>query len=180
MLNKSYGMKFQVTGIDVIKTRNKKSRPCDEEWREYDKKVRRYMVASVGCVPPYWKSLYPDENLQICNDSNSMKKIYVDSGWNHHTDPCRRMARFTTSYWEYPTTLHDNDVGPKYKDKYFSLHLHFPHETFKQIVLVRSFDIQTLIGNAGGYIGLFLGHTLLQIPGLVDYLWKKLKHLFKS
>ena len=123
--NTSYGMKFQVTGIDVIKTRNKKSRTCDEEWREYDKKVRRYMVASVGCVPPYWKSLYPDENLQICNDSNSMKKIYVDSGWNHHTDPCRRMARFTTSYWEYPTTLHDNDVGPKYKDKYFSLHLHF-------------------------------------------------------
>ena len=110
-----------------------------------------------------------------------MKNIYVDSGWNHHTDPCRRMARFTTSYWEYPTTLHDNDVGPKYKDKYFSLHLHFPHETFKQIVLVRSFDIQTLIGNAaGGYIGKFLGQTLLQIPGLVDYLWKKLKHLFKS
>ena len=53
VLNKSYGMKFQVTGIDVIKTRNKKSRPCDEEWREYDKKVRRYMVKSVGCVPPY-------------------------------------------------------------------------------------------------------------------------------
>ena len=120
--NKSYAMRFQVTGMDVIQARNKKSRPCDEEWRKYDEKAKSNRIASVGCVPPYWKSQYPDENLQICNDSNSMKKIYVDSEWNHHTHPCRRMARFTTSYWEYPTTLHDNDVGPKYKDKYFSLH----------------------------------------------------------
>ena len=76
--NKSYGMKFQVTGIDAIQTRNKKSRPCDEDWREYDKKVRRYMVANVGCIPPYW-TLDPDENFQICNDSNSMKQLYVDA-----------------------------------------------------------------------------------------------------
>ena len=177
--NKSYGMKFQVTGIDAIQTRNKKSRPCDEDWREYDKKVRRYMVANVGCIPPYW-TLDPDENFQICNDSNSMKQLYVDAEWNRHTKPCRRMARYTTSFMEYPTIIHDNEVAPIYKDKYFAVHTYFPRESFKNIVLVRAFDIQTLIGNAGGYIGLFLGHTVLQIPGFLYYLWKTIKRSYKS
>ena len=35
----------------------------------------------------------------------------------------------------------------------------FPH--------FRAIDIQALIGNVGGYIGLVLGYSLLQIPGLI-------------
>ena len=178
--NKSYGMKFQVTGIDVIQARNKKSRPCDEAWLEYDKKARRNMITNVGCVPPYWKSQHPDENIQICNNSNALKQLYMDLEWNQHTHPCRRMARLTTDFIEYPTMSHDKEFGTDYKDKYFAVYFYFPKELFKNIVLVRSFDIQTLIGNAGGYIGLFLGNTLLQLPGFVYYLWKKLKYIFKS
>ena len=30
--------------------------------------------------------------------------------------------------------------------------------------IFRAMDIQTLVGNAGGYIGLFLGYSFLQIP----------------
>ena len=94
----------------------------------------------------------------------------MDLEWNQHIHPCRRMARLS----------HDKAFGAEYKDKYFAVYFYFPKELFKNIVLVRSFDIQTLIGNAGGYIGLFLGNTLLQLPGFVYYLWKKLKHIFKS
>ena len=177
---KSYGMKFQVTGIDILQARNKKSRPCDEAWLGYDKNARLDMIRSVGCVPPYWKSQYPDESFQVCNNSNAMKKLYLDLEWNQHTNPCRRMTRLTTDFIEYPTMYHDKEFGTEYMDKYFGVYLYFPKELFKNIVLVRSFDIQTLIGNAGGYIGLFLGNTLLQLPGFVYYLWKKLKHTFKS
>ena len=38
----------------------------------------------------------------------------------------------------------------------------FPH--------FRAIDIQALIGNVGGYIGLFLGYSFLQIPTLVAFL----------
>ena len=38
-------------------------------------------------------------------------------------------------------------------------------------------DIQTLVGNAGGYIGLFLGYSFLQIPqailGIYGYFQKR-------
>ena len=81
---------------------------------------------------------------------------------------------------EFPTTEHDKEVGPEYRNKYFAVYLYFPRASFKNIVLVRAFDIQTLIGNAGGYIGLFLGHTVLQIPGFLYYLWKTIKRSYKS
>ena len=180
LTNKSYGMKFQVTGIDVIHARNKRSRPCDEAWLEYDKKARQDLITSAGCVPPYWKSQYRDKNFKICNNSKVMKKLYLDLEWHQNTNPCRRMARLTTDFIEYPTMAHDKEFGAEYKDKYFAVYFYFPGEFFKNIVLVRSFDVQTLIGNAGGYIGLFLGYTLLQLPGFVYYLWKELKHIFKA
>ena len=31
----------------------------------------------------------------------------------------------------------------------------------------RAMSIQTLVGNAGGYIGLFLGYSCLQIPTVI-------------
>ena len=178
--NKSYVMRFQVTGIDVIQARNKKSRPCDDEWREYDKKARNHSVVSVGCIPPYWKSQYSEEKFQICSDPKDMNTFYQDAEMNRHTFPCRRMTRLTTNFMEFPTIRHDKEFGPEYRDKYFAVYFYFPRASFKNIVLVRAFDIQTLIGNAGGYIGLFLGHTLLQIPGFIYYLWKNLRFLFKS
>ena len=104
----------------------------------------------------------------------------MDLEWNQHIHPCRRMARLTTDFIEYPTRSHDEEFGTEYRDKYFAVYFYFPKELFKNIVLVRSFDIQTLIGNAGGYIGLFLGNTLLQLPGFVYYLWKKLKHILSQ
>ena len=42
-----------------------------------------------------------------------------------------------------------------------------------QIFYCRAIDIPTLIGNIGGYIGLCLGYSLLQIPELVVFLVKK-------
>ena len=35
---------------------------------------------------------------------------------------------------------------------------------------MRDFDVQSLYGNISGYIGLFLGYSLFQIPNLLRYL----------
>ena len=38
----------------------------------------------------------------------------------------------------------------------------------------RAIDIQALIGTIGGYVGLFLGYSMLQIPNAVIFLAKKI------
>ena len=44
----------------------------------------------------------------------------------------------------------------------------------------RAIDIQTLVGNIGGYIGLFLGYSFLQIPDFVAWIIQTSKRYYWS
>ena len=50
------------------------------------------------------------------------------------------------------------------------------NQNFKEIRQVRAFGIESLIGNIGGYIGLFLGASIIQLPQFC----KEIKQLLKS
>ena len=51
----------------------------------------------------------------------------------------------------------------------------FQGETFMDITQNRAYDGQSLIGNAGGYVGLFLGVALIQLPLALKCLFQMLK-----
>ena len=65
------------------------------------------------------------------------------------------------------TTLHnvnyryeEADYDDKRIQNRFNIEIVFP-DSFKEIVQVKAVDIQTVIGNAGGYVGLFCGNIIL-------------------
>ena len=47
-------------------------------------------------------------------------------------------------------------------------------------ILNRAIDIQSLIGTVGGYIGLFLGYSVLQIPIAIMAIVKRLKNWYSD
>ena len=49
----------------------------------------------------------------------------------------------------------------------------FEDSGIKEIKQVRSFGIESLVGNVGGYIGLFLGFSIIQLPEFCTYLKQK-------
>ena len=58
-------------------------------------------------------------------------------------------------------------------DDFFVLNINFQARTFKEIEQMRAYNTQTLVGNAGGYIGLFLGYTIREIPSFIRYVYQK-------
>ena len=46
------------------------------------------------------------------------------------------------------------------------------------LFICRAIDFQALVGNIGGYIGLLLGYSLLQIPDLITWIVFKSKRCF--
>ena len=40
---------------------------------------------------------------------------------------------------------------------------------FWTFLFILAYDFEAFVGNTGGYIGLFLGYALLQIPGIIIY-----------
>ena len=57
----------------------------------------------------------------------------------------------------------------------FKMMIEFQGETFMEIEQTRSYDIQNLVGNAGGYVGLFLGAALMQLPTGMGRLYRWLR-----
>ena len=43
-----------------------------------------------------------------------------------------------------------------------------------EIVHVRALDGLALFGNVGGYVGIFLGVALMQMPDLLEYIFAKI------
>ena len=52
------------------------------------------------------------------------------------------------------------DIG---NDTWFEIRLEIQTDTFKEIKQKRAYSPQSLIGNLGGYLGIFIGFTLLDL-----------------
>ena len=46
---------------------------------------------------------------------------------------------------------------------------------FQEFKQTRAMDWQALMGNVGGYVGTFLGYTILQIPNVLRKLYEKIQ-----
>ena len=60
-------------------------------------------------------------------------------------------------------------------DDFFLVIIHFQAPVYKEIEQIRAYNLQTLVGNAGGYIGLFLGYTIKEIPVFLRKLFETAK-----
>ena len=49
----------------------------------------------------------------------------------------------------------------------FQVQVSFQGPTYMEITQSRAYDAQSLVGNAGGYVGLFLGVALIQTPAAI-------------
>ena len=58
---------------------------------------------------------------------------------------------------------------------WFKVRLWFRSNRFMEIKQIRAYNLQNLVGNGGGYIGLFLGYSIVQLPSMMisAYHWAK-------
>ena len=57
------------------------------------------------------------------------------------------------------------------------LQLIFKSGIYKEIYHVRAFDVESLVGNMGGYVGLFLGFAFWQAPEAIQLLINKIQSI---
>ena len=60
-------------------------------------------------------------------------------------------------------------LGPT-NETFFTLNIYHQKE-FREIQQVQAYDLNSLIGNVGGYIGMFLGYALLSLPTFIRFLF---------
>ena len=109
----------------------------------------------------------------------SIKKANINEGFFNDpeflanvTAPCDQMKTVTFTVQDLPQSENDS-----YKKDYAKIYFIFKSAAYKEILHVRAFDIESLVGNMGGYIGLFLGFAIWQLPDGIRIIVKLLEKL---
>ena len=138
---------FKIDGLEILKRRNKRNRICLPDWKIYDTVVLKKHIENIGCVAPYHK---PFGRFKKCTTKEKIKESKYDYEKISIRYPkaCERIVKIDLKRAK---TTASNIFG-----QMLEVHIAYPNEV-KIITQTKEVDVHSLIGNIGGYIGLFLG-----------------------
>ena len=181
---KEYTMNFEIQNMVVLKRRNKPNKECRNIWKDNDKKIVENVVATSGCFLPHWSL---NTTVPICIGRKLQNITRLLGNLKGHPEPCQSIEKFMYLYQEHvgldfkEQTL-DEAVkfnGTNYaREHMFGIVVNFQGATYMEITQSRAYDAQSLVGNAGGYVGLFLGVALIQTPAALCRVARLLKKCF--
>ena len=140
--------------IEVLKARKTRKRNCMENWMSYDDFVLRKHIAEKGCVPPYHTSHHSFARCQNETEVKAYLYDYIQARSNYYPLACSRMTKIGHVLQGRP---YDGNTASYYRD-YWNLWISYP-DNVRVIHQSKEVDAHSLIGNIGGYVGLFLGST---------------------
>ena len=184
-------IRLKVVSVDVLRKRANSIQPCDPDLQNEDNKIRHYIIDAFGCIPAFTR-LFLNQSL-LLNDSNTYNtcnksqynriyhvygKILQTKEW--YTQPCTTM-----------NTIVQEDTVTKRNSFAFSItgskpgfgiefEIEYLTNSYRETVNKMAFDMATLWSQIGGFIGMFLGYSLLQVPELAENWYKQMfRTLFK-
>ena len=142
-------MEINIIDIEFLQSRKKRTRKCEANWQSYDNIVLKNHFAKHGCVAPYHSSY---QLGQICKNRTQIKNYFYhfrSAREGYPQQPCTRISelRLSPNY----AYVGNWEIGIRYP------------KLVKTIKQSQEVDFHSLIGNIGGYIGLFLGNISLII-----------------
>ena len=141
-------------------------------------KSNQMFVKEHNCTLPWMSNI----NLEVCqiteeiNETDSVtigdKAMYWEEKllWNVKEDDCPEIPKCKRSIYKV-----DIKEGPKHEgSSHANVVIEFESPNVQNIVDTIAYDLQSLIGEVGGTLGLFLGLSTYSFVELIEYLMNKL------
>ena len=146
----------------VLRYRPDSNAPCNEEIKDYDSYLEGHISNETGCIYPFWNT-HPKESLNLgeCASPEEMQNVSLRMR-KYKKKSCVDMFKSVTWNWVDKEGPDDANIKFEYIDDYY-----------QEIEYLAYFDGESLISNLGGFIGIFLGYSLMQVPELLGKSSKK-------
>ena len=167
----SLTMEFSIQNVVVLKRRKKWVNSCTLDWKKNDKIILKKTLKKLGCKPRFFPV---DSSLPLCKNSSTSLSTLNDL--KARIQPCKTIEKVLYSSNEYRNENVGKRFGVEKATGAFEMSFMFQGTTFTEIDQVRKIDFQSLVGNAGGFVGLFLGAAISQIPDAI----KAVRTYFKN
>lgn len=174
-------MTLTISGITTLRRRSKSTEPCDNRDEMDDYQVIRSIIRDVGCRPSYWNSqferYFDDQSIRICQNPEEYRNIYENINklsqiLSNITTPCNTMIVSMGVV---------SEPVKKEKVNYQMISIVYSTSQYQEIINVKDFDFDSMFSAMGGFVGIFLGHSLLQFGDMFDALkLRKFKNLLSK
>ena len=174
---------FALKNMEVVRNRDKANRRCDD-LENYDARLKESIYLEIGCRPHYVNS---SKIKQICNSQNKTKDLARRNGEAFYrlpsaekdVPPCTEIQKLQVELSMKTTNMTyseenayisimkefivEKQLPLKSNDSWFEIVFAIQTDTFKEIKQKRAYSEISLIGNLGGYLGIFIGFSLLDL-----------------
>ena len=160
---------FSLAQVTVLRKRFNAKIPCDPDLENDELKLKLEIMKRVGCTPNYWRAIVPQKYLmKECSESSEMAKIYKDithlkNVFSKYKQPCDEM--------KVVTSLQRQPYGYS-GDAYLYVEFFYMDENYQEIVNQRDFTLAGFWSSTGGFVGMILGYSLMQVPDVISRIWK--------
>lgn len=171
---------FYFREIETTKHRNKYKRLCSDE-NNYDLVFWEHIYREVGCSP-FFKPMSLLNNctrsqLKYINDMTQSESIALQL-----PPPCNEISKYKVKTAIMATSVKKEEywypgIGKKLEkyENWARVTIELKEKFVRQIHQHRAISVQNLIGNAGGYAGLFFGVAAYDVPKMIQNVYCKLR-----
>ena len=145
--------------VEVIRRRRTYRKPCNANSKNDDDTILLTLIQNAGCKPPH---SHLNVDYPICSNKTGMAQTNIEkldgsdfTFLQSFDPPCNQVQ--TISHTPQGVRITNDTSSP-------SLFVIYNSGSYREVRHIRAFDIQSLVGNIGGYIGLFLGFAFWQAP----------------
>ena len=170
---KNHAIDFKFRDMEVIQRRQKSGSECLIA-HDYDQIKMEDMMLEVGCRPYYLNHSTIDRICKTKKDIDDLLTRHVEVFFRlkqteNDIPPCSDIQKLQIDHKIETTEMTLLEEHSKQKpqdmgnDTWFEIRLEIQTDTFKEIKQKQAYTPQSLIGNLGGYLGIFIGFTLLDL-----------------
>ena len=195
---------FDVSQVTLLKSRHDSLKPCDPNLKDEDFEIMRATMINekVECTPTYWKEFNMTSANHDCNETFQYEYIrkatsnfinygefgFIGSIRKSFSPPCEEMIIVNNKEITRGRELLKINLDPGdqfgveahwYNKTELSLYLDFEFNHANPVYQViengRRFSAEMCFTGTGGFIGIFVGVSLRQVPQLLLDFFKQIK-----
>ena len=172
----AYTTMIYLSNIEILTGRNPSVMECINE-PEYDKKIMTNIVSQVGCVPPYWNITGEFPSCQTQNQLSQISQVTWDNFFTNdrNLQPCTKVGKINAEFLDTKNSwniMNDTD--------HLLFQVFFREQYFQKQTMKREYAAKTMFGDIGGVVGILLGYSLINMPGLIITFYSSFKSKAKK
>ena len=187
-------MEIDITQVTVLNSRHDSKISCNESLENEDLKTLEYvMQEKIGCSPMYWIGFAASKGIGGCtklNDYGILNNITTAfTNYNGIQEafepPCETMYVATNVKTQKGRSVQNKVFDYRYDEPkvkygkrelvpnitktglYLDMTINMAADNFQNIVNQRGFTVENCWAGIGGFVGIFVGMSLMQVPELI-------------